>query len=316
MIGSENNAGQVILATLGRGGPTSWPRMSQTFSAVLSMPWSHAATLANAIGSTATSGLEVKSTPESDARIASITGLLRRESGTTPGGRTLTDFSTVLTDPTALTGPSRNELMSLLAAGWLSQSTSWPAAVSASLSASDKILDSVQIVPPGNVSQLSNEVLIPITVSNKFDLPVNIVLRTTPSNGRLEIDSDTEKAVPAKATAKLLVPVKAKVGNGKVQLTMELFSPTGIRIGATQKATVNVHADWEGLGALVIGILAVLLLGFGLFRSIRRRRRERADETEEPPGERAVETGDSAGESGALTDGTKDEASAEDPPNG
>jgi hypothetical protein len=154
----------------------------------------------------------------------------------------------------------------------------WPAAVSASLTASDKIIDSVQIVPPGNVSQLSNEVLIPITVSNKFTLPVNVVLHTTPSNGRLEIDDDTPKTVPAGATAKLLVPVKARVGNGKVQLTMELFSPTGVRIGNTQKATVDVHAEWESLGALIIGILAVLLFGFGIFRSIRRRRRERAAE--------------------------------------
>jgi hypothetical protein len=35
-----------------------------------------------------------------------------------------------------------------------------------------------------------------------------------------------------------------------------------------------VHAEWEGLGTLIFGILVVLLLGFGIFRSIRRRRRE------------------------------------------
>jgi hypothetical protein len=121
-------------------------------------------------------------------------------------------------------------------------------------------------------------------VSNGFTLPVNVVLHTTPSNGRLEIDDDTPKTVPAGATAKLLVPVKARVGNGKVQLTMELFSPQGVKIGNTQKATVDVHAEWESLGALIIGILAVLLFGFGIFRSIRRRRRERAvdDSVTEP----------------------------------
>jgi glucose uptake protein GlcU len=57
---------------------------------------------------------------------------------------------------------------------------------------------------------------------------------------------------------------------------MELFSPQGVKIGNTQKATVDVHAEWESLGALIIGILAVLLFGFGIFLSIRRRRRERA----------------------------------------
>jgi hypothetical protein len=276
MIGGEGAPDQVILATLGRAGPASWQTLSQTFTALTAMPWATPASIRDAISSTTTAQLAVKDSPEKDARLASITGLLGRESGAASDGASLTGFATVLTDPTVLTGPSRNQLMSLLGAGWLSEQNDWPSAVSASLTASGKVLDSVQIVPPGKVSQLSNEVLIPITVSNSFTQPVNIVLRTTPSNGRLEIDSDTSKVVPPEASAKLLVPVKARVGNGKVQLTMELFSPTGVKIGATQKATVDVHAEWEGLGALIIAALAILLFGFGLFRSIRRRRRERS----------------------------------------
>ena len=280
MIGDENGAHTVILATLGRSGPASWQRMSQALEALSSSPWSAPASIQDAIESVPTSDLAVKDAPESDARIASVKGLLTRETGTAGPTPSLTQFSTVLNDPTALTGPSRNQLLSLLGAGWLGDHVNWPAAVSASLAASAKIIDSVQIVPPGGISQLSNEVLIPITVSNKFTLPVNVVLHTTPSNGRLEIDDDTPKTVPAGATAKLLVPVKARVGNGKVQLTMELFSPQGVKIGATQKATVDVHAEWESLGALILGILVVLLLGFGIFRSIRRRRRERAEATD------------------------------------
>jgi len=277
MIGDENGQHTVILATLGRSGPASWQRMSQAIQALNSTPWSASVSIQDAIESVPTSGLAVKDAQESDARIASVKGLLARETGTASASPSLTEFSSVLDDPTALTGPSRNQLMSLLGVGWLDDQVDWPAAVSASLTASDKIIDDVQIVPPGNVSQLSNEALIPITVSNKFSMPVNVVLHTTPSNGRLEIDDDTPKVVPAGATAKLLVPVKARVGNGKVQLTMELFSPTGVKIGATQKATVDVHAEWEGLGTLIFGILVVLLLGFGIFRSIRRRRRERGD---------------------------------------
>ncbi|MEO8907212.1 MAG: DUF6049 family protein [Microbacteriaceae bacterium] len=279
MIGTENAPDQVIFATLGRTGPSSSQTLSQTLSALTAMPWTVSTSVTDAIASTTEPNLAVKDTPESNSRVGSITGLLGRESGAAGEGASLTGFATVLDDPTQLTGPSRNQLLSLLGVGWLSPQNNWPAAVSASLTASGKILDSVQIIPPGNISQLSNEALIPITVSNSFTLPVNIVLRTTPSNARLEIDNDTEKTVPPGGSAKLLVPVKAQVGNGKVQLTMSLFSPTSVQIGATQTASVDVHADWEGLGALVIGILAVLLFGFGLFRTIRRRRRERAGVT-------------------------------------
>jgi len=299
MIGTEKAPDQVVFATLDRTGPVSSQLLSQTFSALTSMPWVTPASLTDAIASTTEPQLEVKDAPESATRVSSITGLLARESGAAGEGPSLAGFATVLDDPTMLTGPSRNQLLSLLGVNWLSAQNNWPAAVSASLTASGKILDSVQIVPPGNISQLSNEALIPITVSNAFTLPVSIVLRTTPSNARLEIDSDTSKTVPPGGSAKLLVPVKAQVGNGKVQLTMGLFSPTGVQIGAIQTATVDVHADWEGLGALVIGILVVLLFGFGLFRTIRRHRKEqagapaagtdaaRADapESPDPPGE-------------------------------
>ncbi|TAM70496.1 MAG: hypothetical protein EPN48_03645 [Microbacteriaceae bacterium] len=286
MIGIQKAPDQVVFATLDRAAPVSSQLLSQTFNALTAMPWVRPAAITDAIASTTEPQLEVKDAPESSSRVSSITGLLARESGAAGEGVSLAGFATVLDDPAMLTGPSRNQLLSLLAVSWLSAQNNWPAAVSASLTASGKILDSVQIVPPGNISQLSNEALIPITVSNSFTLPVNIVLRTTPSNARLEIDSDTSKTVPPGGSAKLLVPVKAQVGNGKVQLTMGLFSPTGVQIGAIQTATVDVHADWEGLGALVIGLLVVLFFGFGLLRTIRRRRKERAgraaDEADAP----------------------------------
>ncbi len=73
----------------------------------------------------------------------------------------------------------------------------------------------------------------------------------------------------------MLIPVKAKLGNGQVLLTLQLLSPTGVKIGAPTAVTVDVHADWEGIGALIIGVLLVLLFGFGIVRNVLRRRRER-----------------------------------------
>jgi hypothetical protein len=131
-----------------------------------------------------------------------------------------------------------------------------------------------------------------VTVTNGFDLPVNIVLRATPSNGRLEVDSDTAKTIPAKASAKVLVPVKAKLGNGSVRLGLQLYSPTELPIGAPQTASIEVHADWEGLGALILGIAVVLFFGFGLTRSILRRIRARRDGTDPAAGEPGASSDD------------------------
>jgi uncharacterized membrane protein len=46
---------------------------------------------------------------------------------------------------------------------------------------------------------------------------------------------------------------------------------------------VDVHADWEGIGALILGGLLVLLFGFGIVRNILRRRDQRRDGDDDSP---------------------------------
>jgi uncharacterized membrane protein YcjF (UPF0283 family) len=79
----------------------------------------------------------------------------------------------------------------------------------------------------------------------------------------------------------VLIPVKAKLGNGQVTLTLQLFSQSGVAIGGPTTVPVDVHADWEGIGALIIAILLVLLFGFGIVRNVLRRRREAREEESE-----------------------------------
>jgi hypothetical protein len=214
--------------------------------------------------------------PEAQARVSAIQSLTNDE------GR-LDQFATILDDPTTMTGQARAELLTLLAVSWQNPRNDWTAAVGKSRSATTKTLDSVKIVPTENVNLVSAQGSIPFTVVNDLkDQAANVVLRADPSNSRLEIDQDTAKRIPADSRAAMLVPVKAKLGNGQVTLTLTLYSPTGVQIGAQSTAKVDVHADWEGIGALIFGILLVLLFGFGIVRNILRRRGQRKkDDAEE-----------------------------------
>ncbi len=139
-----------------------------------------------------------------------------------------------------------------------------------------KTLHAVHILPTENVNLVSAQGSIPFTVSNELpNEAVTVVLSASPSNSRLEIDQPTTKTIPQDSRATMLVPVKAKVGNGQVVLSLQLYSPTGVPIGDPSSVTVEVHADWEGIGALIFGILVVLLFGFGIVRNILRRRSHR-----------------------------------------
>ena len=69
------------------------------------------------------------------------------------------------------------------------------------------------------------------------------------------------------------VPVEARVGSGVLDVDFRLTSPTGVRIGMDQTATVTVRAEWEGIGLGILGGIIGLLLVLGIVRTIVRRRK-------------------------------------------
>ncbi|MHA7984751.1 DUF6049 family protein [Rathayibacter sp. CAU 1779] len=280
---SAHSDGGVILAGLDRDWPTNAADTTRALSSVFSQPWVTAASLRDALTAPVSDGLELTDVTQDGTRTAGVQTLSR-------AAGSMDAFSTVLSDPTVLTGRTRNQLLSLLGVGWRQPDNNWGSAVEEFQKQAGETVASVQIEPTGKITVASTQSLIPVTVTNKFDLPVNIVLTATPSNGRLDVESDTAKTIPASASAKVLVPVKARLGNGSVKLGLQLYSPTGLPIGSPQTSSIEVHADWEGLGALILGIAVVLFFGFGLTRSIVRRVRSRgkppeADDETQPDGE-------------------------------
>lgn len=296
LVSEEGGTQHNLVVTLGRAWPSSGTQLERTFRAIQTSPWATAVTLPQIVSSAPTPGLAVKNRSEAAARITGIKGLLDTEAR-------IDDFATILDDPTTMTGQNRAQLLTLLGVSWLEPRNDWASAVSNNLRASFRTLDSVKILPTENVNLVSAQGSIPFTVSNGLrNEAVTIVLSASPSNSRLEIDEDATKRIQPDSRATVLVPVKAKLGNGQVILTLQLLSPTGVKIGMPTAVTVDVHADWEGIGALIIGVLLVLLFGFGIVRNILRRRRENA----------AGEGGDSDADADAAADPDADAVSDAD----
>jgi hypothetical protein len=273
-ISKHGQGGTIILAGLDRDWPSNVNDAVRALDSVYGLPWVTTSSLRDALTAPISNGLKIDDAAQDAARTAAVQQL-------TADAGSMDAFATVLTDPTVLTGQTRNQLLSLLAVAWRQSDNNWPAAVAGFHKQATTIVNSVKIDPTGKITVASAQSLIPVTVTNALTLPngvkppINIVLRATPSNNRLEVDSDTSKTIPADASAKVLVPVKAKLGNGSVHLGLRLYSPTGLPVGAPQSSSIDVHADWEGLGALILGIAVVLFFGFGLTRSIVRRISER-----------------------------------------
>lgn len=291
LVSAEGTTPRHLLLGLDRSWPSSGTQLQRTLDALFTSPFAAPSTFPALLSSAPSPELAMTDAPESQARIDNIHLLLKDE-------KSIDEFATILSDPTTLTGQTRAQLLTLLAVSWQNPRTSWTAAVGASRQSTVKTLHAVHILPTESVNLVSAQGSIPFTVSNELSTEAaTVVLSASPSNSRLEIDAPTTKSIPQDSRATMLVPVKAKVGNGQVILSLQLYSPTGVPIGDPSSVTVDVHADWEGIGALIFGGLLVLLFGFGIVRNILRRRSQRrkdgddddATETARPRGD-----GDSA----------------------
>ena len=169
------------------------------------------------------------------------------------------------------------DLGQILDVGWLGQPDAWTEAVGEWLVDRRALTNAVSIVPSSSVLVVATETGIPITVQNDLPYPVDVVVDVAPSNGRLIVEDSVEATVEAESRSTVRVPVAAGVGSGEVTLVVSMTSPDGTPVGTSVRVPANVQADWEGVGAAILGAIVVLVFGIGLWRNIRRRRRARAD---------------------------------------
>ncbi|GAA1826670.1 DUF6049 family protein [Agromyces salentinus] len=188
-------------------------------------------------------------------------------------------FSSLLAEPADLTGPTRRDLLALLDVGWLATTPEWSAASTEWLTAQRALVDSVSVVPSSSVLVVASSTGIPITVQNTSAYAVTVEVDVAPSNGRLVVDEPVQVTVEPESRNTVSVPVAAGVGNGEVLLMVSLTSLTGVAVGSTVVIQADVQADWEGIGAAVLGGILIVVFGIGIWRNIRRRRRQRAAET-------------------------------------
>lgn len=203
-------------------------------------------------------------------RAAAVTELTQKETE-------IAEFATILDDPELLTGPQRAEILQLLGVGWKDDPEGAQNALVDHRAATAATLDAVGIVST-NVVLVSygSEGFRPY-VRNELDYPVTLTLVAASDTASLELRTE-RTPIRAEARSNTLVgmPIEARIANATAVVSMQLYSPTNVPIGKSERATVEVHAEWETIAIVVLSGLMALFLAGGIFRTIRRRRRLRA----------------------------------------
>lgn len=204
------------------------------------------------------------------ARAGAVTDLLADEAS-------LTAFATVLADPQVLLSRERIRILRTLSVG--TSAATFAKKVETHRAETTATLGAVSIPPSSTIQLLTANADLPIAVRNDLPWPVTVQLLVSPTDPRLEVKPMEATVVQANSTTRVKVPVSARVGSGEVDLRLSLYSPTGVQIQGDQLLRVAVRADWETIGLIIFGGLAVLLIALGVIRTVRRKRREAAEES-------------------------------------
>lgn len=190
--------------------------------------------------------------------------------------RSLTAFATILSDPLVLLSPERIRILRTIAVG--SSTEAFTEKVADHRARTVETLGAVSIPDSSTIQLLTANADLPIAVRNDLPWPVTVRLYASPTDPRLEVTPVIDVAVQASSTTRAKVPVSARVGSGELDLRLSLTSPTGVPIQSEQTIRVAVRAEWETIGLVIFGGLAVLLIGLGVVRTVRRKRREAIEE--------------------------------------
>ncbi|RLK52185.1 DUF6049 family protein [Microbacterium telephonicum] len=184
----------------------------------------------------------------------------------------LAQFATILAQPALLTVPDRARTLQVIGNAWHGNSA-WADAVAGQRERTAQTLDAVELVPVTEINLFGTSAPLSFTVRNDLAFPVSLVLYTLPGDPRIIVQTTTTVEAGAAQATRVNVPVEARVGSGEAQLSLQLRSPTMVAIGDPMDVTVNVRAEWEQIGVVVLSVLVGGFLVIGVIRTVRRRRR-------------------------------------------
>lgn len=179
----------------------------------------------------------------------------------------------MLADPAAALGDVELELLAPLSVAWRDDPAGRSSLVGRAQAENAALADAVTVSPTteDGINVLSTSADLPVNVANALTEPVTVSVRLRPDDPRLRVDEAVEVTVPAESQVLVRVPVHA-VQSADVRVTVEVLTPGGTLVDDDTTFLVRVRAEWEGIGAAILGSLLAVGLVVGLVRTIRRGR--------------------------------------------
>lgn len=223
---------------------------------------------ATAIGAQPTGTASLASGGTSESR----TELLRAAAGRE---NAVDEIGAVLVNPEYLSGYQRTRLLELFATRHAADDEAFRATAAAYQERDAELLEGVRAITTEHTQLVGASTRMPLQIHNSLPFDARVTVRVDPSSAALSLAERTfeEVLVPAEGNENVLVPVHARVSSGESGLVVSVSAVSGDPTVYTGTLAITVRASIEAIGLWTLGALVALLLGFGIWRSVRRRTR-------------------------------------------
>ncbi|MGL5828612.1 MAG: DUF6049 family protein, partial [Angustibacter sp.] len=183
----------------------------------------------------------------------------------------------ILERPGGTTAILQRRTLELTSEGWRGRQPMWRQEYGRQRDRVIALTEEVAVLP-ANITFLRKSGEMRITVVNDSDQKVSGVrLRVVSADRRLVVEAPESRSLTLGAGTRVSVrvPVTA-LASGEVDLSAELIAPSGSRIGMAKSVRMRVRPT-DSLAISIAGVIATVVLGVGLFRTMRRQRTRSKD---------------------------------------
>ncbi|MBL3699455.1 DUF6049 family protein [Leucobacter luti] len=192
------------------------------------------------------------------------------------------ELGAVLVHPEYLSGYQRTRLLELFATRFAAPGVDFTEVAGSYRKRDAELLEGVHAISTEHTQLVGISTRVPVQLHNSLPFDANVRVRVDPASAALALTERdfTEIAVPAEANQRILVPVRSRVSSGESGLVVSVSADSGEPTVYTGTLPITIRSSVETIGLWTLGVLAALLLGFGIWRSVRRKRRAADTDTD------------------------------------
>jgi hypothetical protein len=165
-------------------------------------------------------------------------------------------------------------MLSALATRYAEPGADFPAVIDERRARDEELLQGVQVVTTANTQLVGVSSQVPVQLHNALPFDAIVSLRVAPLSAGIAVPERGFEGVtvPAEGNKTVLVPVNSRISSGESALLVRVGDAAGEQFTASATLQLTIRSSFETILLAVLGAAAALLFGFGIWRSVRRRR--------------------------------------------